>query len=311
MRAGLRCAVSFVALLATAACRTESDGAATAEPETASAFDARYRLPWKAEAPHVAPGARHTHVVTQGEGGGFTHGQMQGAWDFDLAYDEDVAAMHDGVVVAMETGCVDRRTFPAAVRDLPTKPAEYEASFSCGDTFGNYVVLLQSWARPDGLRDHRVTVYAHVSPVPEESGARALRLGDLVRAGDTLGVIGDTGVSSGHHLHVHTQRASAPHVEAAAALRAIGEAVRERANAVAAASDEPEARTAEEQAQWDAALATLAALVPTGDRSLRLRSATGGRCFVDFPCARFYEQKDDGSWGRPRREIRDLVARDP
>lgn len=312
MRARSSLAVSLVFLAAMAACQPGGEPPSSAEPEATSAFDARYRLPWKAEASHVAAGARHAHLVTQAEGGGFTHSQMQGAWDFDLEYDEAVVAMHDGVVVAVEGGCVDRRTFPPEVRALPVRPPELEASFSCGGTFGNFVMLLQSWTRPDGLRDHRVTVYAHVSPLASlasQAGARALRVGDIVRPGDALGVIGDTGVSSGHHLHVHTQRAAPQHVAAAEELRAIAVAVGARAEGSEGADGATAERTEEEQARWDAALDALATIAPTGDRSLRLRSATGGRCFVDYPCSRFYEEKDDGSLGRPRREIRDLVVR--
>ena len=58
-----------------------------------------------------------------------------------------------------------------------------------GSSYGNYVVL----SHPDGTR----TLYAHMSQ-------RNVSAGDTVRQGQTVGLVGSTGSSTGNHLHFET-----------------------------------------------------------------------------------------------------------
>lgn len=58
-----------------------------------------------------------------------------------------------------------------------------------GSSYGNYVVL----SHPDGTR----TLYAHMSQ-------RSVSAGDTVNQGQTVGLVGSTGSSTGNHLHFET-----------------------------------------------------------------------------------------------------------
>lgn len=58
-----------------------------------------------------------------------------------------------------------------------------------GSSYGNYVVL----SHPDGTR----TLYAHMSQ-------RSVSAGDSVSQGQTVGLVGSTGSSTGNHLHFET-----------------------------------------------------------------------------------------------------------
>lgn len=58
-----------------------------------------------------------------------------------------------------------------------------------GASYGNYVVL----SHPDGTR----TLYAHMSQ-------RSVSAGETVRQGQTIGLVGSTGSSTGNHLHFET-----------------------------------------------------------------------------------------------------------
>ena len=58
-----------------------------------------------------------------------------------------------------------------------------------GSSYGNYVVL----SHPDGTR----TLYAHLSQ-------RNVSPGETVSQGQTVGLVGSTGSSTGNHLHFET-----------------------------------------------------------------------------------------------------------
>ena len=58
-----------------------------------------------------------------------------------------------------------------------------------GSSYGNYVVI----SHPDGTR----TLYAHMSQ-------RSVSAGDTVNQGQTVGLVGSTGSSTGNHLHFET-----------------------------------------------------------------------------------------------------------
>lgn len=79
----------------------------------------------------------------------------------------------------------------AAVDGLPdTPPGALPAEIPIGEADGNHVVL--------ELGNGRYALFAHLKP-----GSVRVRAGDLVRAGDVLGLVGTSGNSSEPHLHFH------------------------------------------------------------------------------------------------------------
>ncbi len=109
--------------------------------------------------------------VTQGHYGAFTHhGENTYAIDFDMEEGTPVHAARAGVVVEVKQD---------STRGGPS--SRYSAD-------ANYVLVMHS----DGSFGN----YVHLRP----NGA-AVQVGDEVRAGDLVGYSGDTGQSSGPHLH--------------------------------------------------------------------------------------------------------------
>jgi len=131
------------------------------------------------------PGARHRNVeyvyplrgaplhITQGFGGGFSHTDAENRYAVDFAVDEGtpVLAARDGVVMQFESGI----TGPArgAVDDVART---------------NFVRVLHD--------DGTMALYAHL----QRDGV-TVRLGEHVRRGQIIGFSGNTGASSGPHLH--------------------------------------------------------------------------------------------------------------
>jgi murein DD-endopeptidase MepM/ murein hydrolase activator NlpD len=93
-----------------------------------------------------------------------------------------ILAPSDGVVAYVEDGHLDKRPRRWIQRD-PAQPA------------GNYVSL-----RVAG-RAEVYLILAHI-----EQGSIAVREGQTVRAGDLLGLCGNSGNTSMPHLHIHAQR---------------------------------------------------------------------------------------------------------
>ncbi len=124
--------------------------------------DGKYFLPFK---------AGETHKVTQGEMGTFSHfGEFANSIDFDLI-GEEFTAMRDGTVVFVKEDSNEG----GADRSFEDK--------------ANFVWILQ----PDGS----ISRYVHL----QQNGA-LVNLGDKVKAGDIIGLSGNTGFTSGPHLHV-------------------------------------------------------------------------------------------------------------
>ncbi len=129
----------------------------------------RYRLPFR---------SGEQHVVSQGFGGQFSHGAGHAYFAIDIAMDEGtpILAARNGVVMLVEND------FFGAGTDL----AQW------GDR-ANHVRIIH----PDGT----MAVYAHLA-----LETIRVKVGDRVRAGDQLGLSGNTGFSTGPHLHFAIQR---------------------------------------------------------------------------------------------------------
>lgn len=138
-------------------------------PATAPAHadDVVYRLPFSA-----APVR-----IDQGFGGSFSHTDPANryALDFALPQGTPVLAARDGVVTEV------RDDFREAERD----PSRFGGG-------ANLVRIRHA--------DGSTAVYAHLAP-----GGVAVRVGQSVRTGDPLGRSGNTGLSTGPHLHFAVQ----------------------------------------------------------------------------------------------------------
>ncbi len=109
--------------------------------------------------------------LSQGPNGAFTHyGENQYAYDFDLDMGSLVTAARDGTV--LEVKADSNRGGPSTAY---AQDANYILIHHEDGTFGNYVHLKQNGS--------------------------LVKAGDRVKAGDPLGYSGNTGVSSGPHLH--------------------------------------------------------------------------------------------------------------
>lgn len=85
-----------------------------------------------------------------------------------------VAAAASGIVVKVVSGCAEGRT-------------------SCGGRYGNYIVI----EHPNGTR----TFYAHLNKTN-------VRTGQSVSQGENIGALGNTGRSTGPHLHFEVENAN-------------------------------------------------------------------------------------------------------
>ena len=163
-----------------AACSTEGpafvpaslDEPAMALPEGAGGGD----MGWLAS-PLASP--RVTSYVSRRRGGGWarhdcavlSRANHRGT-DFGVSRGTPVRAASAGTVVASVTGCSNSGSM----------------SSTCGGGFGNHVIL----AHAGGF----ATLYAHFSP-----GGGQVRVGATVECGQVIGTSGNSGRSSGDHLH--------------------------------------------------------------------------------------------------------------
>jgi murein DD-endopeptidase MepM/ murein hydrolase activator NlpD len=114
-------------------------------------------------------------IKVDGQGKAFrTDGKRSEDW---LCYGVDVLAVADGTVVE-------------AMRDLSDQPpGAAPRSLTIPEVAGNHVIL--------DLGGGRYAMYAHLAP-----GSVTVHVGDHVRAGNKLGLLGNSGNTSGPHLHL-------------------------------------------------------------------------------------------------------------
>jgi hypothetical protein len=105
-----------------------------------------------------------------------------------------------------ETDRIGRQSAKAAGREIsrrPLKCASSEGSRSCAraitldNVLGNYVVL--------DCGQSRFATYAHLKP-----GSIKVKTGDNIRAGQALGLLGNSGNSDAPHLHFQMTDGNAP-----------------------------------------------------------------------------------------------------
>jgi N-acyl-D-aspartate/D-glutamate deacylase/murein DD-endopeptidase MepM/ murein hydrolase activator NlpD len=103
------------------------------------------------------------------------------------AYGEEILAVADGVVTAIKDGLPENVPGPTS-RAIP---------ITLETAGGNYVIV--------DLGQGRYAFYAHAQP-----GSIKVRVGQKVRRGDILALVGNSGNSTEPHLHFHVADASSP-----------------------------------------------------------------------------------------------------
>ncbi|MGD0442532.1 MAG: M23 family metallopeptidase [Edaphobacter sp.] len=99
-----------------------------------------------------------------------------------LCYGQPVYAVADAVVTETKDG------FPDGRPEVGERPADARVPITLETIAGNHVIL--------NLGDGIYAGYAHLQP-----GSLRVHVGDHVKAGDVLGLVGDSGNSTEPHLH--------------------------------------------------------------------------------------------------------------
>lgn len=99
-----------------------------------------------------------------------------------IAYGEEILAVADGTIEMANDGVPEN--VPGDDRAVPITL----------DTRGGNIIILD-------IGDNRFVTYAHMIP-----GSLTVSVGDLVKKGDVLGRVGNSGASSQPHLHFHVSR---------------------------------------------------------------------------------------------------------
>jgi murein DD-endopeptidase MepM/ murein hydrolase activator NlpD len=104
-----------------------------------------------------------------------------------FAYGSDILSVADGVVTSIKDGIPQNVPGPAS-RAVP---------ITLATVGGNYVIV--------DIGGGRYAFYAHMQP-----GTLRVKVGDRVRRGQVLGLLGNSGNSTEPHLHFHIGNANAP-----------------------------------------------------------------------------------------------------
>lgn len=146
----------------------------------------------------VAPWPTGARVqLGQGPGGNFTHQNSIGAFDVFMPLRTTYLAVGRGVVARVETGC-------------PSGTIGHNRDSRCGGGgFGNHVIIEHRVRGADGIERPRLSksgapvfsLYAHMDKV-------SVRAGDQVDAGTPIGTCGQTGYTTGPHMHFQFQRST-------------------------------------------------------------------------------------------------------
>lgn len=153
-------------------------------PDASQIFDqvSYYRLPW-------AGGA--AYKTTQGNNGTYTHkGKQAYAFDFGLPAGGKIRAARGGTVKNLE----ESRTLNCNSSQgcNPTTACAASVPLANNPCKANYVLIEHD--------DGTFAAYYHMP-----FGGVWVNVGDHVKRGDVLGTVGQTGYSTGPHLHFHVQ----------------------------------------------------------------------------------------------------------
>jgi murein DD-endopeptidase MepM/ murein hydrolase activator NlpD len=114
----------------------------------------------------------------------YSDGSIHGAWDVMMPIGTPIRACGDGTIVALADGVKNHR--PGPRRTWSGMPS-------------NWVLLRTSLMTNYGTRQQITVMLQHLSPgIPVEVGQK-------VQQGEIIGYSGDTGRSSGPHLHIGAQ----------------------------------------------------------------------------------------------------------
>jgi murein DD-endopeptidase MepM/ murein hydrolase activator NlpD len=135
----------------------------------------------------TAIGQRFAIDWVRGNGGGKTyHGDRLDNRNY-YAYGAEALAVADGVVT---------ETLDGVPQNVPGETSR-AVSITPENIGGNHVVL--------DIGNGHYAFYAHLQP-----GSLRVKLGDRVRRGEVIGLVGNTGNSTEPHLHFHISNATSP-----------------------------------------------------------------------------------------------------
>jgi hypothetical protein len=134
-------------------------------------------------APHIAQRFAIDYLKINAQGRSFVGDSSKNS--SYIAYGNDALAVADARVVAVKDG------IPENVPGSRAVPITLET------VGGNHVIL--------DLGNGRYAFYAHLQP-----GSIRVRVGDQVRTGQVLGLVGNSGNSTEPHLHFHLSDANSP-----------------------------------------------------------------------------------------------------
>jgi len=166
-------------------------------PEKAlDAYLSRYRRFTSAGVPQIHLPVTGEWVITQGHSGEHTHRKDWAfAWDFEI---EDIHGKKytENELELKDYYCFGKPVHASAagqvVKVVTSIPDNTIGVINTKDNWGNYVSISHGYGY--------YTLYAHL-----KEGSIKLREGDVVKQGDKLGQVGNSGRSPFPHLHFHAQ----------------------------------------------------------------------------------------------------------